>query len=691
MYWFRDGSALSLLPWLAVMAAVWLGGWLLVAHAFRLGRRERLIAGFGLGVVLYAWLANILGQFLAPGLAFLAPAAILLALGGWLAWRDKDVPWLDREDLGVWPWLLAGLFAIWVFLLMGKGLAIFDEHKNLSLISVIANGDLPPRFFLDYPLNYVYHYGFHVFGASLMRLGGLLPWSAFDLAKAILFGASLLLAGLLGQRYVGGARGALLAAGVLAFATGTRYLLFFLPPGILLRADQLITLQGTSAFIGKPFSEALSSGWTIDGGPPMDYIFGFLNGIMDPLVMAHQGPNILSVMIFLLVWLLLTQLRGRWSWLLLAPVFAMWALAWEATYALFMVGLFLFAGLAFWRWRTLELPHLKPALYAALLSVPIVALQGGTITETLRDALFGIEGRFLVGSAAVSQVGAGVPLALNWVSEAASSLLGFSLRWPPAILSAHLGALSLFSPVELLVGLFEIGPVLLFTPWITRWAWRRSRAGDWPLGALLVAAWVGFLMPVFLQYKADRDISRLSWQALLIWTLMLALMVGDKAFRWRPWLRKTALLGLGLMLFGGLVIFGIQLTAASTTQLAHTYTELDSTMTSAVWGTFERDDKIFGPLGNTTVITGQLTGQLLGEPRADHYWAALEADPRLDELLARDFDYLFVDSREWRDWQPEFQAELEAECVTVVAEVWDNAQINFRRLLDLRACYPLVQ
>ena len=238
MYWFRDGSALSLLPWLLAMAAAWLGGWLIAAHAFRLTRGERLIVGFGLGVSLYAWLANIIGQFAAPMPAFVAPGLLVLALGGLVTWRDRDAPWLDGKDLRVWPWLLAGLFSVWVFLLMGKGLAIFDEHKNLSLISIIANGDLPPRFFLEYPLNHVYHYGFHVFGASLMRLGGLLPWSAFDLAKAILFGASLLLAGLLGRRYIGGAKGGLLAAGVLAFATGTRYLLFLLPPGILLRADR---------------------------------------------------------------------------------------------------------------------------------------------------------------------------------------------------------------------------------------------------------------------------------------------------------------------------------------------------------------------------------------------------------------------------------------------------------------------
>ncbi|MQC26800.1 MAG: hypothetical protein DWG76_05045 [Chloroflexi bacterium] len=688
MYWYRSGSALSLLPWLAIMAIVWLAGWLIASQAFRLPRRERLIVGFGLGLVLYTWLVNIAGQLIPPTAAFVLPAILLLVFGGWLAWRNKEEPRFDRADFRVWPWLLAGLFFVWVFLLIGKGLALFDEHKNLSLISMIANGDIAPHFFPNYPLKSIYHYGFHIFGASLMRLGGMLPWSAFDLAKAILFGVSLLLAGLLGRRYTGKKLGGWVAAGVLAFATGTRYLLFLLPPGLLQRADQLITLQGTSAFIGKPFSEALASGWTIDGGPPMDYIFGFLNGVMDPLVMAHQGPNTFSVLIFLLVWLLLTRLKGRWAFLILAPLFAMWALAWEATYALFMLGLFLFAAIMFWRTRTLNLAQIKPTLYAALLSVPIVLVQGGTITELARDLLFGIEAQGLLSSVVrAARLGAGISFAPAALPALADGFLGFSLRWPPAILSAHLGALSVFSPVELIVGLFELGPVIVFTPWISAWAWRRSRAGDWPLGVLLVASWVGFLMPMFLEYQADRDISRLSWQALLTWTLMLVFVVFDRGFRWRRQLRNAAMIGLALMVFGGLVVMGIQLTAAGTTQLAHTFNDLDSTITSQVWGAFGEEDTIFGPLGNTTVITGQLTGRLLGEFPADHLWSEMSVAPTLDGLLSGGFEFVFVDSRDWKNWPLDSQTDLRAPCIEVFAEVWDNSGVNFRRILDLRPCY----
>jgi len=244
------------------------------------------------------------------------------------------------------------------------------------------------------------------------------------------------------------------------------------------------------------------------------------------------------------------------------------------TYALFLMGLVAFAALTYWRKGNINLPQLKPVLAAAALSLPIALVQGGTLTELARDFVFGIEGPGLLQGAG-AWISILIPLPQLAVS-AGLEILGFSLRWPPAILSAHLGALSIFSPVQLIVGLFELGPLVLFTPWITRWAWRRAQAGDWLLGVLASAAWLGLLIPVFFQYQSDRDISRLSWQALLIWTILLLFVVADRAFSWRPWLRYAAAAALGLMVFGGLVIAGTQFSAAATTKLGDGYNELDA-------------------------------------------------------------------------------------------------------------------
>jgi len=691
MYWYRDGSPLSLLPWLAVFLLTWLGGWLLATHAFRLQARERLIVGLGLGLALYVWLANLFGHWLSPEITFSLPVLVLLVAGILFGWRRKEGLWLNREDLKVWPWLLAGLGLVWLFLLWSKGLTLFDEHKNLSLISIIANGDIPPHFFPNYPLNFIYHYGFHFIGAGLMRLGGMLPWSAFDFSKSLLWGVMLLLAALLGSRYVGRTWGGWATAAVVGLASGTRYLLLLLPPSFLLQADKVIQLQGTSALIAKPFSEALVSPWPVDGGPPMPYMFGFLNGIMDPMVMAHQGPNIFAVLIMLLVWLLLPRLISRWSVLILAGIFATWALTWETTYALFVLGLVVFAIFYFWQKRNLRLPDFNSVLIAVGLSIPVALIQGGTLTELARNFLFGIEGPGLLESAGGGLLAATSAAHLvNIAAAPAFNFLGFSLRWPPAILSSHLGALSIFSPVQLIVALLELGPVILFTPWITRWAWRRANAGDWVLGVLATSAWIGLLVPMFLQYEADRDISRLGWQAILTWTILLIFIVTDRSFQWPSWIRRAAIAGLGLMLFGGLVIAGTQFSAVSTTRLGDGYNELDAAIAAKIWGRIPQDAKGFGPMGSTTVLTGHLSGQLLGEPTSTDVWHNLMSEPSLEILLANDYDFAYIDSRVWDDLSPEIQSAsgLDADCVVTFAEVWDNSHVNFRRMLDLRPCRP---
>ncbi len=690
MYWYRDENPLSLLPWLGVLLLWWGGGWLLATHLFRLKPRERLVVGFGLGLVLYLWATNLLAHGLPPMLAFSLSGLLVLLAGLLAAWRSGE-RWLDLADLKVWPWLAAGLALTYFFLLTGKGLAIFDEHKNLSLISIMAGGDIPPRFYLEYPLKHIYHYGFQLLGASLMRLGGMMPWSAFDLGKAIVWALALLLAGLVGRRYIKSTRGALLAAAVLAFASGTRYLLLLLPPGLLLRADAVVKLTGTSAFVNLPFSQALLTGWTIDGGPPSAYIFAFLNGIYDPLVMSHQGAQATSLSIFLLMWLTATRIRHRFAPLLLAVVYAMWALVWETTYGLVWLATFGLAALLYWRQREALTPVFRQHLLALALSVPIALTQGGTLTELARKVIFGFEdGGVEARLHWLQAVGSGVAgWLLAWLPPLAPagvgpSILGFSLQWPPAILSAHFEPLSLFSPFQLMVGLFELGPVILFTPWLTAWAWRRTRAGDWPLGVVALSSWIGFALPIFLQYEAGRDISRLTWQALVAWGLMLAL--GSRDVHWPATLRRAGAVSLALMMFGGLMLAGIQLTAVSTTQLAHRYTELDAQLASEIWDTLPYNARIFGNPGNATVLTGRLAEQLLDEP-VTRRWQSLLTDLNLDVLVDYGFEFVLVSNRWPSDTMLDQIAALEAQpCVVLMTEVWDTSRVNFRKLYDIRGC-----
>ncbi|MBN1230592.1 MAG: hypothetical protein JXA19_01875 [Anaerolineales bacterium] len=688
-YWLRGDNVLTTLPWLSVMLLWWAGGYLLVRQLFNLEKHERLLVGFGVGTITYIWLVNLLGHWIGPKVVFILAAFLVLASGILITWRLGKRTWANREDIECWPWLVVGLVLIAIFARFGQGLGIFDEPKNLSLISIIGAGDIPPGFYPDFPINHKYHYGFHILGGSLMQLGGLYPWSAFDLSKAIFWAYTVLLAALLGKRYIPLRWGAFSTAFVLVFASGTRYLLLFLPKAFFIRADKLVQLQGTSGLMGVPFSEALLQGWPLDGGPVSPYMFAFLNGIMDPFILSHQGPNAFSLTIFFLLWLVIGRLDWKYTAGLLALVFSTWALAWETSYALFVIGVFGFAVIA-WLKKTRDFaPAYLQTFWAVVISIPVVLLQGGTLSEMLRSFIMGkiytldqlIDWYHGSGTFIMAFLDGGILEKLN---------IPFMIRWPPAILSSHLGELSLLSPITLVIALLELGPVILFIYWITRWAICKTREGDWIMGVLSISAWFGFLIPIVLKYESDRDISRITWQALLIWTIMLVFMVWDEKAQWNQWVRKAAVFGLVFMCFGGLVILSSQMTALRSTNLGYAMNELDAQIASEVWGDIPTNAKVYGPLGRTTILTGHLTGALLEEPPfwVVDEWYQIEKTPDIHKIAELGYDYVYLTSRWYQELPEEYQQTFNEACIKTLAASSDNSGDNFRKFLDIQECYP---
>ena len=397
MYWFREGTIINGLPWLLVSITWLVGGWLLATHAFRLERRERLIVGMGLGLVPYLWFVNVLGHSIPAGLTFVLAGVMVLLIGIIFAWKGER-PWLDWRDLKIWRLLVIGLILAWIFSRIGEGIALFDDRKNLSIISTMATGDIPPHFYMNSTFYFAYHYGFQLFGASMMRLGGLFPWSAFDLSKAILGAYSILLAYVLGQRYTRSVLGGITLAVVMTFATGTRYLLLLFPPDILQKMDKFIVFTPWEA----QFSQILLEGTQTE--LPYQFSIAFLNGIEAwPLFMSIQaGTSTLSIVCLMLVWLLVSRSSRRYSFFILTMLLSIWALAWESTYGLFMIGAV--SVTAYYWWKHRDLRPISPEVLAILLSIPIVILQGGTITETLRKEILGLGS---TGVEAAEQIAAG--------------------------------------------------------------------------------------------------------------------------------------------------------------------------------------------------------------------------------------------------------------------------------------------
>ena len=184
-------TLLDILP-LLIWAALWTaGGWLLAASLFRLRRSETAMVGFGMGLVLQTWLANLLAQGMPFVFAsWLSPVLVLLA-GSVSAFAFRR-SLRYKLTLSHWVWL--GILIL-LFNAIGRGLGIFDDYQNLPTLSLIATGDVPPHFALNPSLNFGYHYFLLLFGAQFMRIGNMLPWSALDLARSPILALPLILAG----------------------------------------------------------------------------------------------------------------------------------------------------------------------------------------------------------------------------------------------------------------------------------------------------------------------------------------------------------------------------------------------------------------------------------------------------------------------------------------------------------------
>ncbi len=664
MYWFRTGNALDGLALIPFFFLFTIGGWLLSTHAFKLKSRERVIVGFGLGLALTLWFSNLLGRLLPPQIAFWGAAGLVLLLG-FLSTIWSDRPFLDKADLQVWPLLLFFVGITLLFTLMGRGLGIFDDRKNLSIISTMAAGDIPPHFYMNSEFLFKYHYGFQLFGASLMRVGGLFPWSAFDLSKGITAGLAIALAYLWGWRVAYRKLGGVITAFVLTFASGGRWLLTLLPPSILSRAGAQLTLWGSGAQSAPDLLQGLSSPWIIEGGPPVPIPFAFVNGILQPFILYLQaGPKSLALVLLLLLLLIFRRQMSKIGLIVITLLLAMWGLTAEAEFVLFALGLFTaFIILRAWRVKPAWRLELRTVTTMLVVASATIIFQGGTITETVRGILLPAE-EALAGIAGPS--------------------VGFSLRLPPAIVSAHLGELRITRPGELLIGLMEIGPVLLLLPLIAWASIRWSKRGRFLYLAIAISTFFGFVIPLFLRYEVERDITRLTNYALMGWILLSVPLVNTF---WHFWIRAVIVTMVTFVVFGGLVVTGSLFAAIPKAVFADEIEPVDAAMTRLVWDELEPGAEVLDSRSWRAVsITGRLTRSAIDSYAELSSWADLVAFPDVHQVSGAGYRYVYVDEF-WWDSMPENARESYMDsCVRVIQELHDNAANGSRWLFDISEC-----
>ena len=663
MYWFLDPNLRSVLP-VILASLLWAsGGWLLVSAVFHLSPGERLAVGAGAGLAVHLALANLLAHLLPSGAAFGVSAILVVALGVLLCLRTPRACDL-RHAWRAWPQVLLWALLALVFILIGRGLGILDDRKNLALVSLMANGDIPPHFYMDASIPFKYHYGSQLLGAELMSLGRLTPWSAFDVSKGILGGLAILLAWHLGRRLTHSALGGYAMAGLMTFASGARWLLLLVPPGWIAAASKTIHLWGSGADTAPDLAKALASTWTLSGGPPIGIPFAFVNGMNEPLVLGIQaGTASLARGLLFILLLTFRRERSRWALLVWTSVLALLALTWETDFLVFGGSLLALAAfLRVWRRGAGFSRSLKWAAASVLAAAALSLVQGGTFTEIARGVV-GLSG------------------------STGADVAGLSLRWPPAFISAHLGVLHPGRPFELMVALAEAGPALIVAP-LTLILLRRSALRRYELAALAVSAPLAALIPSVLAYAVDRDITRFTTYAMVAWFLLAVPVLWVLASRFR----RGIVLHLGIVwgsaaMLGGVVVFGALLTAAGRSVFSEAIAPVDASMTQMAWGKLDPGARVLDSHPyRAVIVTGLATQSTTTDFEPYASWSTLVAQPDARAISNAGFRYVYVDSWWWEAMTDPERASFRADCVVQVASSHDEGQNGDRWLYDLQAC-----
>lgn len=661
-------AVLDLLPaiiWTMLWAA---GGWLLSALLFRLHRGESALVGFGLGLTLQVSTANILARILPVPISFWIASAVVLVAGLGAAFRFRRVLRIEIE----WsPWVLLGLLTL-LFNSIGRGLGVFDDYQNLPTVSLMATGDIPPHFALNPTLSFGYHYFLLLFCAELMRLGNLYPWSALDLGRALLLALPLVLAGMWGYRLTRSRFAAALTGFVVAFAGGARWLLLLLPPAALQIISANVTLIGSAASTAPTLAQALLSDWKIDGAAPIPFPFAFYTGINQPYIMAYTGIAGSGILIMLL--LLLTARRWQhWSGALVSLVLVgSLAIANEISFLLIGFG-FVVVVLA-WLVQSHRASDARDlAAWVGVLGggLLLASLQGGLLTDVLGGTLH-----------------RGATTSPSSYFDATPILV-----WPPAVISAHLGSLSVLNLPQLIAALLEIGPVILITPLLLARGLRCLRSGRW-FEASLLAASFGALPALFLAFRGP--LFTATPRLMSAWFFACTLYAVPLTWNWLRarsdgW--KIGVTALGTVsCLGGLVLLGAQLSAIQEPIYATFITPMDAKMTQELWNRLPVGGWIFDPLVyRAPTVFGRFTDSSPSWYSRDANWQALDDAPDPFKLRAAGYSYAYFDGDYWNGLTSAQQLAFTASCVQQVAQVDGihsdkNYTKDFRRLLDIRAC-----
>jgi hypothetical protein len=672
-YWTRTGSVADILFFI-ILCLLWAAGGVLISnHAFRLKQREKLVTGIALGFLLFVVMSNLLAQIISLTLAYWTASGVILFAGLVMAILSQKGLRSNLESLKQWPQLLvlSGVFVVFTFIL--RGLAIFDDYYHLPLISVMATGDIPPHFYLDPSLNLPYHYGLQVFAAGMVRLGGFFVWSAWDISRAFVYACTVLLAWLWIRRLTRAQLPAYLGTILLIFGGAARWLLLFIPTPLLnsIGANLHMDISGITA--GGNLVTALTNFWPMDGGGPFPFPYAFASGIFEPLNMQLGATGTMWEMTILLLLLLWSSRKtSLYSTFTISLVLASLALSAEHVFILLVAGIAIVLIISLIRnrvqRRTNNMDQLKTWGVPVVASFLLALFQGGYITGGFFSLLSHLTGH-------------SYPIV-------STDFQGFSLRWPPAMPSGHLGPLSLFDPGQIVIMLAEAGPALILFPLVIVYWLRRTGETSHLPQSLAAGSIISLLFPIFFRYGLDFDITRLVGASLWLSYALVFPVLWLRLVRSKNGYRLAAGMGYAISILAGLVMLSVELVAIPAPQTTYYIKFNEGDFARLYWNQLEKDAQVLDSMPERAVLLfGRASFAATDVYKRSDSWKALVAQPDPASVVSAGYSYVYMNDSWWQSIPQEIQAAYNQPCVQLVAEM-DMPGNQFRKLYNLQACHP---
>ena len=667
----RTGSILDMGFWLFQCSLWWVSGWFLARNLFRLRSRELIFTGFAVGMLLFIVLSNFLAHFLNLEQSYWISAALLFTTGlatskGQISVSSQSIKGL-RSQIGL---VIAFILLLVLFTRINTGISIFDDNNNLPLVSRLAAGDFPPHFYLNPEQSLDYHYGLHLFAASLVQVGGLYPWSALDLTKALTLTILSILTWMWFSRLVRPRSLAVFGLLFVLLATGTRWLLLVIPEDYLAELSSQVQLTGSALTSGPELLRALVSPWIIEGGSPIPFPFAFSNGIIPPVILAMTGYGALPYLTAVTLLMLLRRINSAMQKFFLGLLLSSLAITGEHLFFMVWTGIFL-AILIHWlairptRSTILEVIHWGWFLLPSLI---IAIFGGGVLTEFVNR----------------TPVNPG-----DSIQQPGIGFGGINLRIPPAFTSAHLGVLSLSNPSQVLVAVLELGPVLLMAIPVFYFCIKRFKTKDLRFTGMSLAGAIGLSIPLVIQLTLrDRDISRMTGMALFLFMIIgfpLTVLIWKKAGD----LVKTLLLsGYAISIVGGIALLPSLFVAIARPQPSYFISQLDQQVAIQYWNSLEKDAAIFDPsyIYRPAVIFAGSAGRAYQDIYTPYpAFETLLSNPDPRQAANYGYDYYYLDRNSWQKLSAAQQSAFLEDCVTRLTQM-SSEDGDFRALYDIRQC-----